>query len=277
MSTTEIKALLDLLLDDDSRIRSAAADRLCALGAAGAEALEVAASSDDARLRARARGILWTIHTSEACRRFEALLADDVFDLEAASIMLARTEVPDLSPLVIEAELDRLAEGLKEQIEPEAPNHETAEVFGRFLCETEGFRGNSVDPEDPRNTYLDQVLRRRIGIPISLSAVYLMVGRRLGLELRGVGMPFHFLVSMGRGEERVLLDPFGGGRIMSPKACKALLAGYRLSFREEYLRPISDRHMMRRIIANLVRAWHGRGDACRLTRLYGFVNVLQKK
>ena len=90
-------------------------------------------------------------------------------------------------------------------------------------------------------------------------------------------MPAHFLVSVSEGEESLLVDPFAGGRIMTRESCRVLLAGFNHSFREGYLKPVSDHHMIRRMIANLIRSWHDRHAGAHLARLYRFINVLQEK
>src|SRR5205823_9498396 len=88
-----------------------------------------------------------------------------------------------------------------------------------LLFVTEGFVGNAADYADPRNSYLDDVLDRRLGIPITLSVVMLEVGRRCGLQLHGVGMPGHFLVGGGPGE---WFDPFHDGARLDLAGCAAL-------------------------------------------------------
>lgn len=276
LSSTEIKALIELLLDDDPRTRSAVAERLADLGPEGASALEEAQESENARLRVRARRVLWELRTDAVYRELEEHVRSGEPDLETSTIMLARAENPGLEVASLTAEIDRLGALVGHYLADCGSLRERGEALGTCLCHREGFSGNVEHYEDPRNSYLDQVLQRRVGIPISLSAVYMLAGRRSGLELEGVGMPLHFLVAVREGDERLLLDPYGGGRIMSRESCKALLSGFHHSFREDYLRPVSDRHMLRRMIANLVRIYHNRHDNLRLRRLYRLVNVLQE-
>lgn len=125
------------------------------------------------------------------------------------------------------------------------------------LFEAEGFRGNERDYYDPRNSYLDQVLDRRLGIPISLAVVLLEVGRRRGIPLAGVSMPGHFLVRV-LGDPPVLIDPFDGGRLLSASACQErfhALQGPAAVWDPAYLEPVGTRALLARMLTNL-RAVH---------------------
>lgn len=275
MSQNEIQALVSLLVDDDPNIRDTVVKRLVELGAPAREALEAATDHPDARLRARARALLRRLAADDVGDDLSALLASEDPDLEEAALLLAQVEYPDLDPDPVHADLDRLGERVAALVTPEMAGPEIAQALGTLLHDEEKFHGNVDAYYDPRNSYINDVLERRLGIPISLSAVYILAGRRAGLDLVGVGMPMHFLVALRQGDASHLIDPYGGGRLLTREACKALLAGYRHSFREDYLRPVSDRDMLRRMMANLVHIYHERGDRERLSRLYAFVNALQ--
>jgi regulator of sirC expression with transglutaminase-like and TPR domain len=276
MSAPEIAALLQLLEDDDAAIREAASQRLIALGARGAAALREAARSDGARLRGRARLVLQRLEVHGPAQELIAHLRGPSFDLETASILLSRVENPGLDPAAVSAELDRLGSLVADALAPVTEPAERARVLGLVLSGTAGFRGNAAEYYDPRNSFLDQVLERRLGIPISLSTVCILVGRRAGLDLRGVGMPLHFLVQVRHGDEVRILDPYGGGRILTRETCRALLAGFDHGFREEFLRPVSDRDLFRRALANLVPIYRRLGDRPRAARIQSFLEALQE-
>ena len=117
----------------------------------------------------------------------------------------------------------------------------------------EGFRGNESDYGDPRNSFLDDVLDRRLGIPISLSVVMLEVGRRAGLPMHGVGMPGHFLVMDGA-RDNVWCDPFHGGAELDVEACRRLFArvhGNARGFSRALLAPTGPHLILARMLANL--------------------------
>ncbi len=275
MTAPELPSLLALLRDEDSTVRLAVEDRLRELGPEGLAALEIAASSDEPMLRGRARLMHQKLRAEDAAGTLRGLLGQDSCDLERAATLLACVENPSLEREKLDDELNRLADRLAAQLRPTSTVEQVAEAMARVLHEEEGFRGNVDDYYDPRNSYIDAVVSRRLGIPISLSAVYMMVGRRAGLTLSGVGMPCHFLVRLDHEDGSALLDPFGGGRVLSPEDCRALLTGFKHSWRQEYLSPVSDRSMLRRILANLMHIYQRDGDQPRLELFNGFASALQ--
>ena len=127
-------------------------------------------------------------------------------------------------------------------------------ALAEFLFQTYGLRGNADDYADPRNSFLNQVLDRRLGIPISLSVIYLEVGQRLGLPVAGVGMPGHFIVRAGSDADAVYLDPFHGGRPLTEEDCHELVrsaAGLSGPFDPAWLAPTPPRDIVARMLNNL--------------------------
>lgn len=149
-----------------------------------------------------------------ALERFQTLVRRPEQDLdlaEAALLLAAADEYPDLDVPAYLARLDALARGARERLSEGADLEETIVALNRFLFIEQGFAGNTRDYYDPRNSFLNEVLDRRLGIPITLSILYMEVGRRLGLAFEGVSFPGHFLVKFSTREGDVVLDPFYGG------------------------------------------------------------------
>ena len=149
-----------------------------------------------------------------------ATLARDPFaplDLAEISLLLARDE---FSFLDVEGQLNEL-DTMAREVKPYLRGHLAHQIQGlcRYLFHEMGFRGNKNAYYDPRNSYLNQVLERRTGIPISLSAVTIAIGQRAGLTIAGVGLPGHFIVKASNAEQEILIDPFHGGRILSLEDC----------------------------------------------------------
>src|SRR6058998_1638382 len=142
-------------------------------------------------------------------------------DLAEIALLLARDEFPFLD---VEAHLSELA-AMAHEVKPYMRGHLAHQVQGlcRYLFHEMGFRGNQRDYYDPRNSYFNQVLERRTGIPISLSAVTMAVGQRAGIKIGGVGLPGHFIVKAVRPTQEILIDPFHGGRILSTADCETLV------------------------------------------------------
>src|SRR5262245_62176574 len=153
-----------------------------------------------------------------------ARLAQDLtapLDVAELALRLARDEYPDLD---VEAYLSELA-GMAHEARALVRGSLETRVLGlcRYLFHDMGFRGNVQEYYDPRNSYLNQVLDRRTGIPITLSIVAMAVGARAGLPLVGVGLPGHFVVKAVAGAREVLFDPFHGGRLLTPTDCEHLV------------------------------------------------------
>jgi regulator of sirC expression with transglutaminase-like and TPR domain len=181
----------------------------------------------------------------EPTRRFAELVARPEGDvpLDEAALLIAAHAEPDLDVKHEVARLDELA--------ADCPVP-TFEGVIRHLFDDLGFRGNTEDYANPANSYLHEVLTRRLGIPISLSVVTMEVGRRLGVPLAGVGMPGHFLVRH-LGEPPVFLDPFGGGRRLDESGCEAIFRrlGGTGPWSAHYVDPVGTLAILNRMLVNL--------------------------
>ncbi len=136
---------------------------------------------------------------------------EEEIDLAEAALVVAAHEYPGLDVLAYRARLDELADILKRRLRRDIGPTETLIALNRYLFDEIGFRGNVDDYYDPRNSYLNEVLDRRLGIPITLSLIHIEVGRRVGLALHGVSFPGHFLVKCIVRDGAVVLDPYERG------------------------------------------------------------------
>jgi regulator of sirC expression with transglutaminase-like and TPR domain len=137
------------------------------------------------------------------------------------------------------------------------------DALGEFLFQKFGFAGNTADYQDPRNSYLNEVLDRRLGIPISLSVVYLAVARGVGLDAQGVGLPGHFIVRVETPGEWIYLDPFHLGARLSIADCAQLVrasTGYEGEFRMDWLEPASHGEILGRMLNNLRNIYIQQGE-----------------
>ncbi len=136
---------------------------------------------------------------------------EEQFDLAEAALLLAKDEYPALDVDAYLLQLDRLGKELRSRLPRNPALEESILALNAFLFEEQGFVGNTEDFYDPRNSFLNEVLDRKLGIPITLSIVYMEVGRRVGLPLEGVSFPGHFLVKFATHHGDLVLDPFAGG------------------------------------------------------------------
>jgi regulator of sirC expression with transglutaminase-like and TPR domain len=156
----------------------------------------------------------------------EATAGGDDASLAAGALVIARIGHPALDPAPSLATLDALAAGIRPRLAASDPPERRAAALARYLFEEVGFRGNSDDYYDPRNSFLNDVLERRTGIPITLAVVLLEVGRRAGVALEGVGFPGHFLVRVRGCADDHLLDPFFGGKPIGYDELRERLRAY---------------------------------------------------
>jgi regulator of sirC expression with transglutaminase-like and TPR domain len=144
-------------------------------------------------------------------------------DLARAALLVACEEYPDLDVDVYLGRLDEMGRELRGRLPRRPAPARAVEVLNRYLFEEAGFTGNQDDYYDPRNSFLNEVMDRRTGIPITLSTVYMELGRRAGLRVEGVGFPGHFVVRVASPEGGLLLDPFNGGALLSEQDCQERL------------------------------------------------------
>jgi regulator of sirC expression with transglutaminase-like and TPR domain len=141
--------------------------------------------------------------------------ADEEINLAEGALLIASDEYVNLDIAAYLARLDQLAASLKRRLRPDISPADTILALNRFLFEEQGFTGNAADYYDPRNSFLNEVLDRKCGIPITLAVVYVEIGRRIGLTVQGVSFPGHFLVKCLLRNGTVILDPFTRGASLS--------------------------------------------------------------
>ena len=150
-------------------------------------------------------------------RRFQQIVCgpDEAINLAEAALLVAAEEYRDLDIAAYLARLDDMAATLKRRLRPDISPADTIVALNRFLFDEHGFTGNAADYYDPRNSYLNEVLDRKRGIPLTLALVYIEIGRRIGLPVRGIAFPAHFLVKCQLREGTVVLDPYAKGISLS--------------------------------------------------------------
>ena len=187
-------------------------------------------------------------------QEFARLVArpEEDLDLARAALLVAGEEYPDLDLAGYLGLLDSFASSLGERAPAGLPPEGRARELARLLIDDLGFRGNSADYYSAENSYFNRVLETRTGIPITLSLLFIEVGRRAGIRLHGVGMPGHFLVGLEGAD--VFFDPFNGSDALAVDDCRRLaerLFGSRLAWDDRYLAPCTKYEFLFRILNNL--------------------------
>jgi regulator of sirC expression with transglutaminase-like and TPR domain len=189
-------------------------------------------------------------------------------DVAEVSLSLARDEYPRLDVEACLGEIVSMAHEARRYVRGDLPGR--VQGLCRYLFHDMGFRGNVKDYYDPLNSYFNQVLERRTGIPITLSALVMAVGRRAGLQVEGIGLPGHFIVRVGDGAGSLLVDPFHGGRQLSGTDCENLVrqaTGAPIALSPLSLEPIPLGLMLRRMLNNLKGIYLGLEDFARAIRI----------
>jgi regulator of sirC expression with transglutaminase-like and TPR domain len=200
---------------------------------------------------------------SDTRHEFSMLAEREPIPLARGALLVAKEEYPDLD---VEKYLDQIA-ALAREAEPAvnagADTIEKVQRLSEFLFTRKGFDGNRDQFADPRNSFLNDVLERRLGIPISLAVVYIEVGRRLGLNLFGVSFPTHFLVKAVDERGELFVDPFNGGSILSLDEIRARLIqiyGQPVDVHPSMLHAADGRQILVRMLRNLKNIYASASD-----------------
>ncbi len=276
-SDTQIKALIRLLSDDNERIAKTIGAELIAIGDSALPLL-LEAEIERPEMAKRIACVLDEIRGGRLETELRGLVtrpADEV-DLESGAFLIARYAYPNLDAQAYARKLDDMANEVRDRLGHRVSGEESVKTLGRYLFTEQEFRGNTKNYYDAENTYLNRVLDRRLGIPISLSIMYLLIARRLGLPMYGVGMPGHFLVGFDSDHYKVYVDCFNAGALLSQRDCVRFLmqAGY--GYEDKYLRRSSNRAVLTRAVKNLLAIYNKTGDTVRGGRLNRFIEILEK-
>jgi regulator of sirC expression with transglutaminase-like and TPR domain len=190
-------------------------------------------------------------------------------DLGRAALLIAYCENPSFDLEYYQQRLDQIAEAISKRLRAISATASLTDAdliianINDYLFNELGLRGNSDKYYDPRNSYLNDLLDRRLGIPITISVLYLEIARRLGLAMGGVGMPGHFIVKCLAPGQECFIDPFNGGRRLSEKDCEQMVANiYGDSSRvpPDFLRVVSKKEILVRMLSNLKNIYVSGGD-----------------
>lgn len=255
MKNPEIAALLTLLVDDDRAVLRAVRERLLAIGEDALDELRTAEKSDDPRLRIRVRELRIKLERRAIFRRLMELAECENPDLEAGTLLLASTHTPDLDHASVSKKLDLLARQLQPAVEAAATPAERLMAFLNGIHTELGFAGAQSDFYNYDNNFLHTVIERKRGIPISLILIYILIGRRLGMDFRAVGAPQRALAWYVEGGYSTYIDAFEGGRLMNREETIAFLRRQSIiaSNYDQLLTLLSDRGILERMAQNLIR------------------------
>ncbi|UCF93343.1 MAG: transglutaminase family protein [Desulfobacterales bacterium] len=207
-----------------------------------------------------------------------ALLPEDQIDLARGALVIAKTEYPDLDESFYLERLNGMAVRLKNDVKRNQNPGDIIARMNRLLFDEEDFRGNRENYYEPDNSCLNRVLERKLGIPITLSLVYIEVGQRLGLDLRGIGLPGHFITALYHGAARTFIDPFNAGELRTVEDCREAVRAHQgeaSAFDPRWLEPIGPKEFLSRMLRNLKRIYAQKEDYVKAFRMIHWILTLQ--
>ncbi len=272
ITESQIRALIRLLSDEDDRIVRTISGRLIDIGPSAVPLLQEA-EIEQPEMADRIASVLEEIRGGKLEEELAAL-SDDAINLETGAFLLARYAYPTLDVGRYGEQLDTMAGEVRARIGHRASGEEAVNALNRYLFTEQGFKGNTKNYYEVENSYINCVMDRRVGIPISLSAVYLFIGRRLALPLFGIGMPGHFLVKFESDRYKIFIDCFNGGALLTEKNCARFLTEAGYGFDEKYLQKSPVRAILSRMVKNLLAIYSKAGDSIKTARLTKFIEIL---
>ena len=265
-------ALAKLLSDDDPDTIRLVKEQLTAIGEDNPSTLQELANADDAKLSYHARDVLTQIDGCRAEDDFHllCLLAGDSFDIEEAVWALSKVIDPSVCVLPFRDQINDWGSEFLERVACVSDNAERVQLLSEFLGEELEFRGNSVQYYCEENSHLPYILESRMGIPITLTLVYQMVGARAAMKIEGINLPGHFIARHGD----VFFDPFHGGRILSRADIEQILARQDMELKDSHLQSANSRQFLLRILANLLYVYDLSDEKEKRARIKSWMQVL---
>lgn len=280
-------------LDDGTyQVRRRAQMELIRLGPQVLPKVVPACRDRSAEVRARARRIVAVVRHDQLAAGFRAIgeTRDDAdIDLESGMILVSQLIDPDTDPAWVRRQLDGWAEQVRQKLGSANPRTAEPAVVVGAICDTlfgpGGFAGNAGDFDDPRNSALSHVLKRRTGLPILLSQVAIAVGNRLGVPLEGVALPYRYMFKydgsrapMGVARVDIIVDAYGGGRIVNEDDLEDIISRLGGGFDPlRHLQTCPRRETLARMLRNLERDFAARGRHVEAFQARTFLQLLQGK
>ncbi|HEX4120541.1 MAG TPA: transglutaminase-like domain-containing protein [Verrucomicrobiae bacterium] len=272
------QALISLLADEDTKVYRTVRETLLSYGPSCSEWMREHTLSNDPVLRRRATEIVQHFARMEADTQFLAFCLNqgEDFDLEHGVLLLSRTQYPVINIEGYSAILDDYAGDLRERLDLNGPADQILRVINDYLFRELKFTGDEQNFYDPQNSYFNCVMDRRIGNPISLSLLYLLLSRRLRLPVVGIGLPGHFLCRYQTSRTELYVDAFHGGRLLAKADCVKHVINLRQRFDESCLAPVSARRILLRICAQLHQIYTQQKSPVQIERLQRYLVALAK-
>ncbi len=278
LNESQRKALISLLADEDSAVFQEVREKLLGFGPLVVEWLKPYTLNSDPVLRRRTVEIIrhFTRHEADNAFLLFCLHQGEDCDLEEGIWLLARTQYPEINQQAYRALLDSHVADLLQKIDLTSPPREFLSGINDFFFNHLGYSGNENNYYDPDNSFLNRVMDRRTGNPVTLCALYLLLTRRLRLPMTGIGLPGHFICRYQSSLEEVYVDVFNRGRLLSKSDCIRYLQHTHHGLQEGFLSPLSSRRILFRICSNLRQIFQQTEALDELARMQRYLAALAR-
>src|SRR5881628_3363330 len=279
LSESQRTALIKLLSDEDPSVYHLVREKILSYGQIASAWMRPHVLSSDPILRRRAQEIIDYLARQSADNRFLAFCLSqhgEDLDVEQGAWLLSQTRYPDINVAAYQALFDSYAGDLREKIDFGARPEQILATINHYLFSELGFRGNEQNYYEPENSYLNRVIDRRTGNPISLCLVYLFLSRRLHLPVTGIGMPGHFLCRFQCSTDELYIDAFNRGKLITRTNCVKYLVKTNYRFQDLLLSPATPRRILLRMCSNLHQIYLNLKSADETARLQRYIVALAK-
>jgi regulator of sirC expression with transglutaminase-like and TPR domain len=275
-ASRELYALYSLLDDPQASVQKAVRERLLQLGEDCVAGLRELTDVHGNQHRDIVEDIVNEVRMASVMHRIRAYSRDSTsVDLEEGAFAISKYGFPELNIALYRRRLDEMAADIKVLAGTRAAPLDTFMKLRSYLFSDLGYSGNREDYYNPNNSFISKVIDYRKGIPITLSVLMVLLGKRLGLILNGIGMPMHFLVQYDDGTRMFFVDAFNSGIIITRDQCRLMLSSSGIKLKPEMLEPVAARDILERMWRNLYLSYQQLGDereVARIGEIISFIN-----
>ncbi|MDA0986348.1 MAG: transglutaminase-like domain-containing protein [Bacteroidetes bacterium] len=273
----KITSLLKLLDDPDDEIYTVVELKLLEYGYDALNELNHCENENEL-FKQRAEKIKSKIIHTETLKLFrEFISSKEDPDLEEGVFILSKTVNPFLQTSIYKNVLNEYAKDLKSHISTDILTTDILEKISNYLFVKRNFTPNVENYQLLSNHLIDKVLETKMGIPLSLSFIYMFVAQRLNIPLKGIGLPGHFIVALDVYDETIYVDPFSYGKLITKKDCKNLVERSGFNFYDDILVPVSTKQMLERMIRNMISSYEKMENFIESQILLQYIDILHWK
>jgi len=279
--TTDITALMTLLGDEDQSIVRSVRQKIMEMGEHVIPRLQEQYEKQPLSVKLRMKDImarLKPVCLENEFRNLAPAPGEDSIDLQKALFTVARIGYPHLNKEIYLEEIQQIVDRISSKLErwETIDDHTAVETVNTVIFEKYKFRGNETNFYDPDNSFINRVLHRRLGSPLLLSCLVLLIARRLDLPYQPVTMPAHCIISYIGKKRKIFIDPFHSGQLLTRDDCIEFLNSAGFGFVDEYLAPVSNKKLLKRLLKNLLNCYHRLHNSSRIEELRGYLAITER-